>query len=72
MHALWASRGADGLAAGCFERGSQTNCHAGVPWCSDCARCLAVARQRVADIGGTLLEVQVCNLRDKRLLVTDI
>lgn len=31
----------------------------GVPWCPDCARMIDSARKRVADTGGTLMEVQV-------------
>ena len=34
-------------------------CCAGEPWCPDCTRCLEPARARVAEAGGTLLEVQV-------------
>lgn len=34
--------------------------NAGVPWCPDCAQCLEPVRARVAETGGTLLEVQVC------------
>lgn len=30
-----------------------------MPWCPDCARCLAAACARVAEVRGTLLEVQV-------------
>lgn len=38
--------------------------HAGVPWCPDCARCLSAARSRVAEVDGSLLEVQVRSSND--------
>lgn len=41
----------------------------GVPWCPDCARCLGGALSRVAEVGGTLLEVQVQHFHQKGLWV---
>lgn len=35
----------------------------GRPWCPDCDRALDAARQRVEEVGGTLLEIEVTSLQ---------